>query len=137
MMRLYEKITLLHPALRVEVEDYVDYLLYRQTRTSPFPEKEPDSEDFASSGFPMPDTDSDSSQAFSSVMPTDDTTPKESGLTDESGIIWASEQPIEKDGSIPAIDFADINTRFSQMQEEKGKEPRIREKREKDSFDWL
>ncbi|MBN1167636.1 MAG: hypothetical protein JXA44_10990 [Methanospirillaceae archaeon] len=137
MMRLYEKITRLHPALRVEVEDYVDYLLFKQTKMSPSSGKEPGSEGFVLSGLPMQDADSDPLQAFPGVVQTDDSTPEEPGSTGESGIIWASEQPIDKDGSVPAIDFADINTRFSQMQEEKRIDSKIREKRENDSFDWL
>ncbi len=115
-MTLEEKIALLSPDLRSQVEDYVDFLISRM----------PDSDLPSASSFSdMDEEEEDSADniSFSGSRSSDahNPSPAVRGRAGSSGIILAEERPVEE--NTDSIDFADINSRFGHTQtreEQKG-----------------
>jgi hypothetical protein len=113
-MTLEEKIALLSPDLRSQVEDYVDFLISRM----------PDSDLPSASSFSdMDEEEEDSADniSFSGSRSSDahNPSPAVRGRAGSSGIILAEERPVEE--NTDSIDFADINSRFGHTQTRKNR----------------
>ncbi|MDD1724147.1 MAG: DUF2281 domain-containing protein [Methanospirillum sp.] len=106
-MTLEKKIALLPPDLREEAEHYVDYLLVRAG-------KDPEG------SIERPEPEDNEAGSLSSGPTEGRDFPGMRGKTAPSGIILAEEQPVSEDPDY--IDFADINSRFGNTDENAEKE---------------
>ena len=127
MKTLEDKIAGLHPILRVEVEDFVDYLIYKQNLY-----KKSDTEERDISGYTTEKRYEPEEPAVPISPPSE---PASTSL--ESGIIWAEEKQVDKSKEMAAIDFADINTRFSQEKKDKSNPDSPGTGKRREVFDWL
>ncbi len=127
MKTLEEKIAGLHPVLRVEVEDFIDYLLFKQSQYAAGDLQETERSDYQTRTKTQV-ADDPSRLSTPGVQPYD---------SDESGIIWADERPVNKNQGMDQIDFADINTRFSQEQKDTSGPDSDKPKKLREGFDWL
>lgn len=104
-MSLEEKIALLDPKLRDQVEDYVDYLISRSNTLDSSdefsPAKESDEDEKGQEAVPVTNHASSSHNLPYSSR---------GDRVRSCGIILAEERPIEQNPDY--VDFADINSRF-------------------------
>ena len=119
-MRIEEKFKRLNPAGQDAVVAFIDFLLFREAEREELGEEDDTEEE-----FPCAPPEPQSTAGRSSPD-------KPSGMSESSGIILAEEREIDDKDDI--IDFADINTRFSQKKDGGDTTDQVRKRR---MFDWL